>query len=366
MKRTRGLLVISLVLAIALYMGIYKRHEMRVEKKVSDRTSEMNEIKEIIRRELVKAGVADTDIIKWVYEEKENGESKWIQFTAEVLAGKDVSFSQLESEIRSSLAWVGAEILAPEESETKDEMAIAAGKNGITFAALRVKRKPGGKYRVAIIIDDVGNRRDLLKDYIALGVHLNYAILPYSPYSAILARELKNSGNTVLLHLPCEPKEYPKLDPGKGAVLVSMKPSQIKEAILGGMDSVPGLEGVSNHEGSRAMSDEKTVKYMMQVLKEKNLPFIDSKTSPDTLGAKIAKQEGVRCVSNDVFLDNEDDDEYVAGRLERLKVIVKQKGCAVAIGHISRKSTPRVLAQYIPKFRAEGIEFVGVSELLGN
>src|ERR1700730_5901021 len=69
---------------------------------------------------------------------------------------------------------------------------------------------PTGSPRVAVIVDDLGARRDvfdLLRDF---GRPLPVAVLPGLPLSEWTAREAAQAGMEVLLDLPMEPYRYPE------------------------------------------------------------------------------------------------------------------------------------------------------------
>ncbi len=364
MRRKTVLTFVFIVILLVISIGVYRYLKNIKEEIIVDRTASFSEIDEVVKRELLKAGVRDSDIVKMVHEEKENNSIIWIQLTKEVLVGDGVLFEDWESELRTSLEWINAEVYRTIIDRKQDSITLEIGKDGLVMEIVTLRHRPSGLYKVAIILDDLGYNKDAVMKYLELNIPLTYAILPHTVHSDYLARMLKRLGHDTLLHLPCEPMGYPGVNPGPGAILISMKPSQIRSTILHGLSTVPGVLGVNNHQGSRAMSDSKIVGYMLNTIKSKKLFFVDSRTSPDSRGYDIAKELGMKTAVNNIFLDNEDRYEYVASQMERLRVYVKKYGKAVAIGHVTRKATLEVLADYKPKFKSDGIEFVYISELL--
>ena len=103
---------------------------------------------------------------------------------------------------------------------------------------------------------------------------------------------------------------------------------------------------------------------MVQLLIIKQ-PFIEfSIIIPESVGELVAGELGIKTGGNNIFLDSRDSYKYIASQLERLRVFIKKYGKAIAIAHITRQNTPDALADYIPKFQEDGIEFVFLSELL--
>ncbi|MEW5910343.1 MAG: divergent polysaccharide deacetylase family protein, partial [Thermodesulfobacteriota bacterium] len=76
--------------------------------------------------------------------------------------------------------------------------------------------------RVAILIDDLGYDKILADKFLNLGACLAFSILPHSPFQAEISEAAHERGYDVLLHLPMEPMEFPKIDPGPHALLMSM------------------------------------------------------------------------------------------------------------------------------------------------
>jgi len=333
-------------------------------KPTADYTDVSCRIDEIVKKELIKAGVTDADVVNCFREEKREGNTSWLKITKEVNVPETVIFENWQKDLMDSLRYMGADIYGATPDAEKDSLTLEIGKKKIVTQVVTLRHKSAAKYRVSIVIDDLGNRKESVKKFTALNVPLTFSILPLTAFSASLATELKKAGYEIMLHLPMESVDYPNVKPGPGAIMMSMTPSQVTDTIIKGLKTVPGAAGASNHQGSRLMASREKVKQAVSVFKEKGMFFFDSKTTPDSAGESIARQMNVKTASNDVFLDNRDDYDYIAGQFEKLLAFVKKNGRGIAIGHVNRENTPRVLADYIPKFKKAGINFVYLSELL--
>src|SRR6266566_3736013 len=109
--------------------------------------------------------------------------------------------------------------------------------------------------RVAIIVDDLGARRDVFDPLRDIRRPLTIAVLPGLPLSAWTAREAAQAGMEVILDLPMEPYRFPEVDPGPGALLMTMSPQELQRQVGAHLASVPGAVGVTNHMGSRMTED---------------------------------------------------------------------------------------------------------------
>jgi polysaccharide deacetylase 2 family uncharacterized protein YibQ len=70
------------------------------------------------------------------------------------------------------------------------------------------------------------------------------------PVAKRLAAEAKTKGHEIMLHLPMEPKEFPDINPGPGALLSQMTPDELIGQLNDNLDRITGLKGVNNHMGS--------------------------------------------------------------------------------------------------------------------
>jgi hypothetical protein len=100
----------------------------------------------------------------------------------------------------------------------------------------------------------------------------------------------------------------------------------------------------------------------MQEIKKHDLYFLDSFVTANSVCAPLAKKFGLKFAKRDVFLDNQNNPEYIKNQLGELKKIANRQGLAVGIGH-DRKNTLLVLKETLPELAKEGYKFVFVSEI---
>jgi polysaccharide deacetylase 2 family uncharacterized protein YibQ len=222
----------------------------------------------------------------------------------------------------------------------------------------RILEAPGDGTRelpkVAIILDDMGGNLEMVKQVKMLrGSRLTVSILPFLEYTREAATELDAAGFEILLHLPMEPLSYPRHDPGKGAIFVSMTPEATVLRVKACLDQVPGAVGVNNHMGSRATLDRPTMGTVMRVLRARSLFFIDSMTHQGSIAADVARSYRVPTARRAVFLDNDNSEASIRRQLDALVRRARRDGKAVGIGH-GRPATVRVLRAWLPQGRTDG------------
>jgi polysaccharide deacetylase 2 family uncharacterized protein YibQ len=192
---------------------------------------------------------------------------------------------------------------------------------------------PKASARIAIVIDDLGySDGGVARDIIDLDLDITVAILPRLRHSQDVLAYAKRRGRCVLLHLPMEAKRrYPAdIEP----ITVDMSDAEIASLAGEYLESLPGVDGVNNHQGSRATADARVMRAVARVLKDYQLFFLDSLTSPESVAYNVAIESGIRAAVNNEFLDDATNRrEDVEARLLELIATARARGTAIGIGH---------------------------------
>ncbi|KPJ78869.1 MAG: hypothetical protein AMJ54_01815 [Deltaproteobacteria bacterium SG8_13] len=222
-----------------------------------------------------------------------------------------------------------------------------------------VDRQP----RVAIIIDDLGYDRRIARRFLELDTEFTFSVLPHTPYTRAISREVQEKGRELILHLPMEPNEYPRINPGPGALLTSMAPDELIEQLRDNLASVPGIKGVNSHMGSRLTAKTDQMNQIFSILKQQNLYFVDSRSTSRTRSRSSAKLLQVPFAERDVFIDHVQDPDFIRNQCRLLIRIARKKGVAVGIAH-PYKTTYRVLLEMLPELQKE-VRLVPASQIVG-
>jgi hypothetical protein len=216
--------------------------------------------------------------------------------------------------------------------------------------------------KLAIILDDLGNDREAAEAVFALRYPLTISVLPYHPYSTEISEEAQRHGLGVMLHLPM--RAIANETPESHQLEAGMSSEAVARELNGMLESVPTADGVNNHEGSLATTDAKLMGELMPLLKQRDLFFVDSRTTAATVAFDEAERAGVRSGFRNVpFLDDVQDVAAIRKELELAMRGAKEKGAAIAIGH-PHAETLQALKEELPRAEAEGVRLVLVSELV--
>jgi polysaccharide deacetylase 2 family uncharacterized protein YibQ len=229
-------------------------------------------------------------------------------------------------------------------------------------APVQPPRPPNRRGILALVIDDAGNNLRELDPFLAFPGPLTIAVLPGLPNSVEAARRIRNAGKELFLHQPMEPLNGQ--DPGPGAIKTGMSPGEVKEILVKNLNEVGPVMGFNNHEGSRATMDPLIMKPLLEVSRDSNLCFLDSRTIADTAGPRTARELGIAIAQRDFFLDNEQDRESILAVIEAARKRAEQNGSAVLIGHTWSPRLAAVLTEAYPRLLKEGYTFTTISGLL--
>ena len=217
--------------------------------------------------------------------------------------------------------------------------------------------------RVAIVIDDLGGQNGFFRDLLDLNVPVTFSILPFTPLARNIAQQAFRKDREVILHLPMEPRGYPQVNPGEGALLYAMRKEELLHQLARDIGAVPHATGVSNHMGSMLMEDPGRMKIILTELKRRGLFFLDSRTTPQTTGFQVARALGMKAAEKTLFLDHSQEENHVREKMEELADISLSRGKAIGIGH-PHPSTIHALKEMLPGLQERGIEIVPLSALM--
>ncbi len=325
-------------------------------------------IDKIIYGQLYELGIPKKDVLLYQSILKKEGELSWEQSLLKIKLPKSIPFALLEGNFRRGLEPLGGSVSLQAYS-TKDSLQLVLSLQGrithqLTFLSpqatvLKTSLRP----KVAIVIDDLGLEYSISKELVQWDFPITFSILPFTPYAKTIATEAHKRGKEVILHLPMEPHGYPGVQPGEGVLLKEMDEETLLRQLFRDIEEVPYIKGVSNHMGSRMMEDHEKVRIVLSELKRRDLYFLDSRTSPQTVGLKVAKSLGLKAMERNLFIDNSLNEEEIKQKIESLIQFSLTHGKAIGIGH-PHPSTLKSLKEMIPKMKEKGIEIVPLSSIM--
>lgn len=286
-------------------------------------------------------------------------------------------YSRIEKSLEKSLQKKDFRILEKEEQqaekknyylwevEGKDKERLSflfSCEKEVTVIAKEPPPKPA-RNKVALIVDDMGYSMEAINTISSLGRPITVAIIPYSPLALETATISKENNLEVILHLPLESINDDEKNNIEGMIYSEMSDEDIVKTVKKDLRQVPYIQGVNNHMGSRVTADTRLMQTILQLLKERNLFFIDSRTTGSSVAYNVAKSLGIPSAYRHVFLDGELNEEYIKGQLLELFKQAQQKGFALGICHPSAE-TLKVLKEHFHLFEDYNLEPVFASQIV--
>lgn len=208
-----------------------------------------------------------------------------------------------------------------------------------------------GDSKLAIIMDDMGYSMARGQRVLDLPGAMTIAILPFTPSAAELATATVAQGKEVIVHQPMEPQRPQGSITAKGMLTTGMPANDFYATLSAAIDSVPHSVGISNHTGSKLTSHGERMGWVMDHIRQRDLFFVDSRTSANTVAHRTAQEFDVPTVSRDVFLDHVITPAAIEKQFERAVRLAKLRGSAVLIAH-PHEASLRFLEERLPRLIA--------------
>lgn len=221
----------------------------------------------------------------------------------------------------------------------------------------------GNKAELAIIVDDMGSSLAEARSLAGIGLPINFAIIPGLKYDRAVATYATEQGIEILVHMPMQSKEYPRRRLESNGLLLEQSDEELRNRMLGYLQILPQAVGANNHMGSAFTEHSDKMRVVLKVLKEKGLFYVDSITTPKTMGLKVAAELKLSSARRDVFLDNEQNEGYIRGQLDQAVVRARKTGRAIAICH-PHPATIATLAKVLPELQLKGVKLVKITSLV--
>ena len=225
-------------------------------------------------------------------------------------------------------------------------------------------RKPpyfGKQKAVVIVIDDMGISLKRTAEITSLQAPITASFLTYGRKLDEQIQASVKSGHEIMVHIPMEAKTA--VDAAPDVLTTQMSLKEIKDNLSEMLKKFKGIQGINNHMGSKLTEDYERMKTVMEVLKEEGFYFLDSKTSPKSKAEKAAQDVGIAYAHRHVFLDNQNDKNYILGQLAKVERLASKNGYAIAIGH-PKSQTYVALKEWLATIKEKGIKIIPLSEAI--
>ena len=231
-----------------------------------------------------------------------------------------------------------------EESQIRQEEELGAPKGVLYF-----------------VIDDVGNNIFQLKPFLDLPLKMTFAVLPGLKYTKEAIELIRAAGKDYIIHQPME--AVGGQNPGPGALLIGMSEEQVSTIVTDNLRDYSGVSGMNNHMGSAGTADPGLMNSLFKVLKEKDMYFLDSRTTSKSAGREAAEAVGIPFEERSIFLDNSKERMAILEAVENGLNVAEKRGHAIMIGHIWTEELADILLELYPSLLENNYALNNLTEL---
>jgi len=219
--------------------------------------------------------------------------------------------------------------------------------------------------QIAFIALDLNRDSEpLFRAFLESPIPLTIALRPGQPGLARTAREIREADREVFLQLPMEPIGYPKVDPGKDAILLDLSRVEIEDRINRCLASVGPARGIITRMGGAAVNDPDVMRAVLGEVKRRDLLFIDAHGGGPTLVEEMGEEMGVKTLTLGGTLDMSGATVVaIRARLRQLVETATQRGTLV-VSFRASMLTLGVIESERGRLAEQGIEIVPASRLV--
>ena len=239
----------------------------------------------------------------------------------------------------------------------------SASNSAATPANTATATNPGSSgAKLVFVFDDAGHNLNQLEPFLKLPFNAVIAVLPGLPHSADAAEAARKAGKQVILHQPMQAVNL-SVDPGPSAIKPDMHTYEIEALVRKNLAEIGPVVGLNNHEGSLITATQSAIGAVLDVCKDENIFFLDSRTNAETKAPQAALERGMKIYERDIFLDNEPGRDDIIAMIKKGLAVADKKGHAIMIGHIWSDGLAAIISEMYPDLVAQGYVFTDISGL---
>lgn len=215
-----------------------------------------------------------------------------------------------------------------------------------------------------IVLDASSDSEPLLRSFLDSPIPFTVALRPGQPRLARLAKEVRDAKREVFVQLPMEPIGYPKVDPGRDAILLDLSRVEIEERVNRCLDAVGQANGIVTRMGGAAVNDRDVIRAVLGEVKRRDLLFVDAHGGGPSVVEEVGEEIGARTLTLGGTLDATNmNSAGIRAKLKQLTSTATQRGTLV-VSVKANALTLTVLEAERDHLAEQGIEIVPASRLV--
>lgn len=224
--------------------------------------------------------------------------------------------------------------------------------------------------KLAIVIDDFGSfDQSGVDKLLAADCTLTCAVIPFVDNTKNNIEKIKQYNHEVILHMPMQ-SHVPLPESWYGPTYISTSDNKatIEKKLTSCLSDIGNIKGFNIHIGSGVSRNKQLMTYIYEFAEKHNLYFLDSRTIVTHATEDACKETNSIYLGRDVFLEADKNKSYngVKFRLSEATRIAKEKGYAIAIGHVGAEggeNTAQAIIDSLDEIKNQSVKIVPLSEI---
>jgi polysaccharide deacetylase 2 family uncharacterized protein YibQ len=215
--------------------------------------------------------------------------------------------------------------------------------------------------RIAILVGGLGISQSATSEAIArLPGEVSLAFAPYGADLEKTVARARADGHEAFLQVPMEPFDYPDNDPGPHTLLTGPKGAENLDRLRWALGRFTGYVGIVNFLGGRLTADEAALSPLLREIAGRGLMVVDDGSSARSLLAPGAARARIPALKADIALDTVARGEAIDAELQRLELLARELGIAVATASALPVTVERI-GRWARTLEGKGLVLVPVS-----
>lgn len=287
------------------------------------------------------------------------------------------SLLQVHYAIARALESQGATILSGREDTGRHGEAVVTLLAGLPGRALHEvvlvrERAPrdastaAGGGRIAVVVFGFGDDAKSALRFFDVRAPFAVALPPGHPWSVSVFQAARERRREIVLHLPLEPLDYPRVHAGPGAILVTMNPARISATVRKYLDQAGPVVAVANLMGSLATQDMTVMSAVYAEVKRRGLTFLEVSPAAGSVCKSLAANVGVAYDEPTAVLDDEARSaapKALDARWRQVLETTRRRGSSIVMVRATDLTRDWLPGALSPK-RLGGVEVVPLTALL--
>ena len=270
----------------------------------------------------------------------------------------------------------GAVVLSGREQQPRDGSLVVTlllGVPGRPTHTLDIVRpdqgsegEPAHPARVALVLYSSAEDESLLVAECDRSEVFTVGVAPTGGGKAPALRAARALHHEVVLFMPMEPENYPRVNPGPATLLVNMPAGKIEQALRREIELSGPVVAVANLMGSFATQDEAFMTAVYHELRRQGLPFLHVGAVPRAVCRPLSARLGEAYDEPDAMLDAEarhGDTKALEQAWSAALAAARERGHALVLLRVTRASVAWLDRALAPKALA-GVELSPLSAVI--